>query len=448
MSSKYNDIDKSAVSSIAQKENLMRLFYTFLFYISLPFVFLRLLWQSRKNENYTRRWPERLGFISQTFQQSLWVHAVSVGETIAAIPLIKKLQQDYPETAFVMTTTTPTGAACVQANFKDTVTHFYLPYDVPCALNHFTNKVQPQLLIIMETELWPNLLHVCHQKQIPVFLANARLSEKSARRYSLINSVTKKMMDAVSVFAIQTQIEADRFKNLGADPNKIHITGNIKFDLEMPSDLSTRAANLKKILGERPIWIAASTHQDEEKILLKVHAEVLKKIPACLLILVPRHLERFKEVKILCQQEKFTVISRTDNQACTLDTQIFLGDTMGELLLFYAASDLAFVGGSLVKRGGHNPLEPAALGLPVLMGSYVFNFEGICEALQKSKALLQIEDTPKAAQSLAEKITVLLNNPSRRAKMGYLAREYVLQNRGSLAKHIHLVKEILANSKK
>lgn len=426
----------------------MRLFYTFLFYISLPFVFLRLLWQSRKNKNYARRWSERLGFISQTFQKTLWIHAVSVGETMAAIPLIKKLQRNYPEMAFVITTTTPTGAACVQANFKDTAAHFYLPYDVPCALHHFINKIQPQLLIIMETELWPNLLHVCHQKQIPIFLANARLSEKSARGYGYFNQLTKKMMNAISVFAIQTQIEAERFKKLGADSHKIHITGNIKFDLEIPQDLLKRAAELKKLLGQRPIWIAASTHENEEEILLQAHAEVLKKIPACLLILVPRHLERFKAVKALCQQEKFTVISRSENQACTPNTQIFLGDTMGELLLFYAVSDLAFVGGSLVKRGGHNPLEPAALGLPILMGKYVFNFESICAELKKENVLSQIEDTPEVVLSIAKKIIDLLNNSAQREEMGHRGREFILRNRGSLAKHIQLIKEILANSKK
>jgi 3-deoxy-D-manno-octulosonic-acid transferase len=427
----------------------MRLLYTFLFYISLPFVFLRLLWQSRKNKHYAERWSERLGFISQTFQNTIWIHAVSLGETIAATPLIKKLQQDYPETAFIITTTTPTGAACAQANFKETATHFYLPYDVPCALNQFIKKIQPQLLIIMETELWPNLLHICRQKQIPIFLANARLSEKSARGYGYFGQLTKEMLQSISVFAIQTQKEAERFKALGADSNKIHVTGNIKFDLEIPLDLSQRAAELKKILGEgRPIWVAASTHENEEKIILQAHAEILKTIPDCLLILVPRHRERFKEVETLCHQEKFAVVLRTENQACTPNTQVFLGDTMGELLLFYAVAELAFVGGSLVKVGGHNPLEPAALGLPVLMGSHVFNFESICEALKKSNALLQIEDTSHAAQSLAEKIIALFNNPVQREAMGQQAREFVLQNRGSLVKHIQLIKAMLANSKK
>lgn len=419
----------------------MRYIYTVLFYCSLPFILLRLLWRARNNPAYAACWAERFGFLPKSIAPGgIWIHAVSVGESLAAVPIIKALQKSHPHIPVLVTTTTPTGADRVRAAFGDQVALSYIPYDLPVALNRFLDTCQPRLLILMETELWPNLLHICGSRKIPVFLANGRLSTHSAQRYQRIASITREMLQNITLLAVQTQTEAERFIALGLNPTRVEITGSIKFDLELPNDLSDRAALLRAQWGEnRPIWIAASTHEGEEDAILNAFAKVRTELPQTLLVLVPRHPDRFARVAGLCKRQGYNLVLRSENQACSPNTAIFIGDTMGELLLFYAASDLAFVGGSLIPTGGHNPLEPAAIGLPVIMGPHLFNFLAISEQLQTANAMIKIQ----TADQLAQKVLHLLKNKPLHQQMSENARKFVAQNRGALAKHLSLLERFL-----
>jgi len=419
----------------------MRYLYTFFFYLSLPFILLRLLWRARKNPAYAARWSERFGYLPNSApKQGIWLHAVSVGETIAAIPLVHALREQYPTLPIVVTTTTPTGADRVNASLKNLVTHYYLPYDLPGALNRFFNTLQPQLGIIMETELWPNLFQVCHTHKIPLFIANARLSARSAKGYQRIARLTRDMMHNVSQMAVQTATEAQRFIQLGLDPARITVTGSIKFDLTIPADLLEQASQLRAQWGkERLIWIAASTHEGEEEQILASYSLIRKKLPQTLLVLVPRHPDRFAKVIATCQRQGYATVLRSENKPCTTTSEIFIGDSMGELLLFYAASDVAFVGGSLITKGGHNPLEPAAVGIPIVMGPSLFNFAAISEQLQQAGALVTITSPTQ----LAEQVLLLFQDDTRRREAGEKGRQFVIQNRGALAKHLALINQLL-----
>lgn len=415
----------------------MRQLYTVCFYLALPFILLRLFWRARTQPHYLKNWRERLGYLSKSVpKKAIWIHAVSMGETIAATPLIKALQQRHPEIPILVTTGTMTGSERAHTALGDKVTHLQFPYDLPATIQRFLAATQPRCLILIETELWPNLQHYCGQHNIPVMLANARLSERSVNGYRRINRLTCEMLANISLLAVQTQVEADRFIQLGIDPSHIHVTGSIKFDLEIPADLITRATQLRQEWGkERLIWIAASTHETEEEIILEAYKKVQQQLPNILLVLVPRHPERFTRVANLCKKQGYSIILRSEKQPCNAATQIFIGDTMGELLLFYGASDIAFVGGSLVATGGHNPLEPAALGLPVIMGPHLFNFAAISQQLQNVDAMLVIHNT----EELATQVNEILQNKSRLQQMGENGKKFVAQNRGALQKHVELI---------
>lgn len=419
----------------------MRRLYTLLLYCALPFILLRLCWRARKNPAYLQRWRERLGYLTKPINKhGLWIHAVSVGETLAAVPLIKALRLRYPELAITVTTTTPTGADRVQAALAEHVTHVYMPYDLPAVLQRFLDTIQPRCLMIMETELWPNLFQICAARHLPIMIANARLSAKSAAGYQRIAFLTRPMLKHITVLAAQTAADAERFIALGLDPTHVHITGSVKFDLEIPAELEQQAKLLRQQWGlDRLCWIAASTHEGEEELVLAAHTEIRKKLPTALLILVPRHPERFTRVATLCKRQGYPVILRSDNVPCSADTAVFIGDSMGELLLLYAASDVAFVGGSLIATGGHNPLEPAALGLPVIMGPYVFNFALISEELVASGAMRQINDSAQ----LASQISILLQDTQQRHAMGNYGQQFVAQNRGAVGKHLLLLEPFL-----
>ncbi len=420
---------------------LMRYIYSLFFYLALPIILLRLLWRARKAPAYQQRWAERFGYLNQAVTKNgIWIHAVSVGETLAAIPLIKALQQKYPALPITVTTTTPTGSERVIAALGTQVMHSYAPYDLPSAVQRFIQQIQPRLLILMETELWPNILHTCAAKKIPVLLTNARLSARSAAGYQRLGKLMREMLKNISLIAAQYEADAARFIALGMDPTRIKITGNIKFDLEIAADLAAKAQQLRTQWGaQRPVWIAASTHEGEEEIVLNAFAKIRQSLPNALLILVPRHPERFARVQVLCQQRGYNVIARSKQQAAAADTDIFLGDTMGELMLFYAASDCAFVGGSLIERGGHNPLEPAALGLPVFMGPHVFNFAVISEQLRTAQALFSVQN----ADDLATHVLQLLQDKNERQRVGDNGRRVVAQNRGAVAKQLALIEEYL-----
>lgn len=413
----------------------MRYLYSFLFYLALPYIFIRLYWRSRKQPDYRQRLGERLGYYPFKLKKCIWVHAVSVGETIAAIPLIKALQAQYPALPMLVTTMTPTGALRVKAAFGDSVTHAYIPYDLPSAVVRFLDTMNPVVAVIMETELWPNVVAACRKRQVPVCLVNARLSEKSARGYQRIAILTREMLQGLAVIAAHGQADAERFIALGALPERVLITGNIKFDLELPPELAALSATLRDALGKnRFIWIAASTHAGEEELILAAHKVLREKHPQALLVLVPRHPDRFDTIFELCAQT-FVTKRRSLQQACTPDTAVYLGDTMGELLLLYGAVDVAFIGGSLIPRGGHNMLEACALEKPVLTGPHLFNFAEISELFINAHALTKVSD----ASTLANELIQLRENDDARTQMGQRGLQVVAANRGALAKQVSVI---------
>ncbi|HYF98287.1 MAG TPA: lipid IV(A) 3-deoxy-D-manno-octulosonic acid transferase, partial [Coxiellaceae bacterium] len=363
--------------------SLIRYFYSLILGLALPFLFVRLWWRSRSNPDYQQRWSERLGFFPRELSSaSIWLHAVSLGEAVAATPLIKFLLQRYPDLPLVITSTTPTGSAYINKHFKDQVIASYLPFDLSFLLKRFLKRAKPKLCIIMETELWPNLLHCCQRQNIHVILANARLSNSSARGYARIKFIVKKMLNSLTWVIAQSDLDAQNFLSLGLQPEKLLVAGNIKFDLQLPDGLQEQALQLRQQLGQdRLIWAAASTHAGEEEIILQAFKRLRINHPNLLLILVPRHADRFDTVAELCGAHVCKVARRSLNEFPTADTDIYLSDTFGEMLLLYAASHMAFVGGSLVPVGGHNLIEPAALALPILSGPNLHNFTKVSELL-------------------------------------------------------------------
>ncbi len=422
----------------------MRFFYTIIFYLLLPFILLRLWIKNRKLPNGLQFWHERLGFNLRPYSQGgIWVHAVSVGESLIAIPLIKLIQQRYPTLPITVTTGTVTGAERIRVGLKN-ITQLYFPYDLPWILRKFFKALQPKLLILLETELWPNLLETCQLYQVPVALVNARLSERSARSYRRILPITQKMLKGINIIAAQFQADADRFINLGFPAERLHITGSIKFDLTLPLQLDEQAQRWRNLWGKnRPVWIAASTHPGEEELILQAFTEARRSHPDLLLVSIPRHVDRAQQLQQL-YSSIYKVAKRSDynekNENSEMNTvDIFIGDTMGELLIFYAAADLAFIGGSLVERGGQNPLEPAAIGLPILSGPYTFNFATITEQLEQRNAEIKVNNVTE----LAEQVTCLLSNPQQCQQMGKEAKKFITENKGSVLKQMQLIENLL-----
>ncbi len=361
--------------------SIRRLLYSLILYVIFPFIILRLLWRSWKNRAYRQRIHERLGLFKCNFTKPvIWVHAVSVGETVAAKPLVEALLDQYPDDQLLVTSTTPTGSATVMRLFADRVSHVYFPYDLPEIIYRFLSRVQPRLVIIMETEIWPNLYAACEKRNIPMMLANARLSEKSMLGYQKMRGLVNETLHRLDVIAVRSQDDAQRFRQLGALDKQIIVAGNIKFDLQLNDKQVAQGRKRKQAWGaNRPVWVAASTHEGEEEQLLLAHANLLKKIPDCLLVLIPRHPERFASVFSLCQQQGAIRVVRHSQQSSYkhLAANVILGDSMGEMQSWYAAADVVFMGGSLVETGGHNPLEAVALAKPVVTGPHIFNFEDI-----------------------------------------------------------------------
>ena len=407
-----------------------RLLYTLLLHLALPLIALRLALRARKAPAYARRINERFSLGLPAMKPGgIWVHAVSVGESIAAAPMIRALQAHYPDLPITVTCMTPTGSERIQALFGESVQHCYLPYDLPWAAARFLDRVQPRLAAVMETELWPNHIHQCAKRGIPVALANARLSERSARGYARFGKLTAPMLAELSLIAVQTQAEAQRFLDLGARPGCVEVTGSIKFDLKIDAELPQRADALRQQwqATTRPVWIAASTHAGEDEIILAAHRQLLSNHPDALLILVPRHPERFNSVNELCLSQGLPTRRRSTGEAVQAGDQVLLGDTMGELLFLYALADIAFVGGSLVANGGHNLLEPAALGKPVLSGPHLFNFLEIAAQLREAGALSEVEN----AVQLADKVAALLNEPSEIRRMSQAGLSVLKANQGA-----------------
>lgn len=422
---------------------MINLIYSAFFYLLLPVIIARLLFRAFKAPAYAKRWKERFGFIAsgEHRQDIIWLHAVSVGETLAAVPLVKALQKKYPDYRLRITCMTPTGSERITAAFSDSVDHSYAPYDMPDAVARFLTRVKPKLLIIMETELWPNTIAACHKRNIPVVLANGRLSEKSAHAYQRIQPLVRPMLARLSAVAAQHQDDGTRFTDLGLAKNALTITGNIKFDLTLDQAAQAKAHQLSndwRGSSQRPILLAASTHRGEDEIILKAFARIKSQINNPLLVLVPRHPERFNQVAELCAAAGFNIARRSAGDPIE-SVDILLGDTMGELMTFFGACDIAFVGGSLVPNGGHNMIEPAAWGVPILMGPHLFNFSEASQLLLKGDAM----QICHSADQLAEQAVELFENQPRRVEMGNAARRIAEANRGALDKLIALIERTL-----
>ncbi len=418
----------------------MRYIYTALLTLLIPFMLLRLLWRSRNNAAYRQRWKERFGWCDNLPHNPIWIHAVSVGEVQATENLVKQLLEAYPNKPILITTTTPTGAARVEKLFAGRVTHRYIPFDLPWLISPFLKRLQPAILIIIETEIWPNLLAACRQCNIPTLLANARLSSRSAKGYQRFSSLTAEALNNLSMIAAQSAETARRFTDLGASPARVEEIGSIKFDMQLPPLLYQQANKLRQTFGNnRSIWIAASTHEGEEEQLLAAHKQVREFIPDALLILVPRHPERFEAVAKLISETGFNVIRRTEQKSSNSHAEVFLGDTMGELPLLFAAADLAFIGGSLIQRGGHNLLEPALLGRPIIFGPHMFNFKEISQLFLKRQAAYRVV----SVDQLATLVTEWLQKSALRKEIGERGLTLIEENRGALLKLRRIIDKLL-----
>lgn len=418
----------------------MRFVYVILVYLLFPVLFAAILWRGVRDRGYWSRLAERFGFGPHAEKPCVWIHAVSVGEVQAAAAFVHALAERYPHIPLTVTTFTPTGADRARALFKDVATVRYVPFDLPGSVRRFFDRTRPRLAVIFETELWPNLYHECGRRRIPLVLASARISPRSASRYRWLATLFKETLSHGIVIAAQGPGDAERFKSIGANPERTHVTGNIKFDFALPPDILPRGRALReRYAAGRPVWIAGSTHGGEEEQVLQAHCRVLQTCPDALLVLVPRHPPRFDEVAGWLEKEGVRFVRRSQPEAPDASAQVLLVDTLGELVDFYAASDVAFVGGSLVPIGGHNLLEPASLGLPILTGPHTFNSQDVARLLIGRGAAEVVQN----ADELGERVAALLADPQERARIGALGRASVEDNRGALAKVLALVDPLL-----
>jgi 3-deoxy-D-manno-octulosonic-acid transferase len=420
---------------------LRRLIYTVAMYLLIPLILYRLAVRGLRYREYFGRWRERFGFFPDPhIRESIWIHAVSMGEVNAALPLIDALMQRHQNTPFVITTVTPTGSERVRRVYGDRVFNVYLPYDLPASIRRFLKRVRPRVSVVMETEIWPNLFFECESNGIPLILANARLSEKSFKGYGPVRPLAERAVASARYIAAQSATDAGRLRELGAQPDRLGIVGNLKYDMNVPLDVAKQAKSVRQNWGaQRPVWIAASTHEGEELAMLKAHTEVMRQFPDALLLIAPRHPERFKPVAMACRSFGFVTRTRSEDGTAAIDTQCFVVDSLGELLRFYATADVAFVGGSLVPIGGHNVLEPAALGVPVVVGPKTFNFADITASLLDAGAAVQIDD----GEALGSAIIRFLGDPELRRQTGRAARRAFEQEQGGVARTVAIIEREL-----
>jgi 3-deoxy-D-manno-octulosonic-acid transferase len=422
----------------------MRFAYAVLTYLLLPVYACYWFFRGLSNRSYWDRFGQRFGSgYPRLVGGCIWVHAVSVGEVQASVPLINELTDRFPDRHLLITTVTPTGAARVRLLFGDSVEHCFIPFETPNAVTNFFDAIEPEIALIMETEIWPNLYHECGRRGIPLVLVSARISPKSAKSYRKFLPLFKETLSHGIVIAAQSQTDADRFRSLGAAEERTWVTGNIKFDIELPGDLIEKGAALRRDnFEDRPVWIAASTHDREEQLALHAHRLVQKRFPDALLVLIPRHPERFPAVRSLLHKEGFSFVSRTDGLPCTSDSEVYFVDTMGEVRLFYSAANVAFVGGTLVPVGGHNLLEPAALGRPVITGPHLFNTQDIANMFEKRGASIVVNNAGQLGTAVAD----LFADPETSRDVGARGLEIVRQNRGSLERLLTLLEPLIEKS--
>jgi 3-deoxy-D-manno-octulosonic-acid transferase len=418
----------------------MNYVYNVLIYLAAPFAILVQLWRSLRDPSYREGLRGRLGFGAEVTGPTIWIHAVSVGEVQAAQPLVAQLRKRHPGYKLLLTTVTPTGAARARLLFGDQIELRYVPLDLPGAVRRFFDRVQPRLAMILETELWPNLYAECGRRGIPLVLASARVSPRSVGKYRRLVPLFRKTLSHGILIAAQSETDAERFKSIGATPERTHVTGNIKFDFQPPAGIEELGLRWReKNAPGRPIWVAGSTHEGEEAIVLDAHRRVLERFPDTLLVLVPRHPQRFDSVRDLLAKRHDRAANRSSRATISPGTSVLLGDTMGELMMFYAASDVAFVAGSLVPIGGHNLLEPASVGRPVLTGPHNFNSEEIVQLLMDAGAAFIVKDT----EQLADAIAGLLETAELRTVMGAAGKAVLDANRGALDRLLTLVDPLL-----
>jgi 3-deoxy-D-manno-octulosonic-acid transferase len=421
----------------------LRFLYLLALYLAVPVVSAIFLWRGLRDRSYWRNFRERFGFGARLDPHGVWLHAVSVGEVQACAPLVSALSRRHPELPLTVTTFTPTGSARARALFGNLAVVRYVPYDLPGAVRRFFRRVQPRLAVIFETELWPNLYRECSRRRVPLVLASARVSARSVSRYQRLGTLIRETLAHTAVVAAQGAGDAERFRALGADPATTHVTGNIKFDFELPEGLAARGMRLRaQYAAGRALWVAGSTHGGaEEQAVLEAHQRVRAAHPGALLVLAPRHPPRFDEVAQALHAQGIGFVRRSGGAdgAAAASCAVLLLDSLGELLDFYAAADVAFVGGSLVPVGGHNLLEPAALGVPILTGPNNSNSEEIARLLIARGAAEVAHD----GAQLGERVAALLADPAARERMGAAGRASVDSNRGALAKLLALIEPLL-----
>jgi 3-deoxy-D-manno-octulosonic-acid transferase len=407
--------------------------YTALLWLLLPYVFFHLLWRARKQPDYLKHIPERFGFYSiSTNKPVIWLHTVSVGETRAAASLIGRLSEHYPDHQILLTHTTPTGRETSEQLYGDKVIRVYLPYDYPFAVRLFLRRFQPRIGILLETEIWFNTIHSCHTLQIPLLLLNARLSEKSATNYGRFPKLIRQGLLELKSIAAQTEDDAERLRSLGA--NTVSIMGNLKFDIEPPLAMLEQGKRLRNTFGSsRKVFLAASTREGEEALLLSALKTI--DLPNFLTVIVPRHPQRFDEVASLLEHGGFKFQRRSKNEAIHADTQVVLGDSMGEMFAYYAACDVAYIGGSLLPFGGQNLIEASAVGKPVLIGPHTYNFTQASELSTECGAARRVADVRELSQALLE----LFSAPEKMQSMAEAGLGFVKSNQGATVKAMALV---------
>jgi 3-deoxy-D-manno-octulosonic-acid transferase len=418
----------------------MRFIYVVIAYLLAPVVVGALALRGFRDRSHWQGFSQRFGFGAPVTKRSIWVHAVSVGEVQASAPLVNALLARFPDVPLVLTTVTPTGRARARALFKGGVDVRYVPIDLPGSVKRFFDRVRPCLAVILETEIWPNLYNRCGRLGVPLVMASARISPKSVNRYRRLVGLFRDALSHGIFIAAQSAEDAERFRAIGASPQRTHVIGNIKFDFGYPPDIEARGQELRALLGtHRPVWVAGSTHAKEEDMLLDAHALLRRRHSSALLVMVPRHPPRFGDVAAALKERGIPFVTRTSGAVPGADIQVFLLDTLGELPPFYAAGDVAFVGGSLVPVGGHNLLEPAALSEPVVAGPHNFNSADIAKLLIEQGAVKIVHDAPELAKVIGD----LFDDPATRAQMGAAGRRAVDQNRGAVDRLMAFIQPLL-----
>jgi 3-deoxy-D-manno-octulosonic-acid transferase len=416
---------------------IWRLGYRLLLWLLFPWVLMHLWWRGRRQPGYREHIPERFGWYqSRPGRPVIWLHAVSVGETRAAEPLVRALAARYPGHELLLTQMTPTGRETAQQLYGGAATIVYLPYDYPSAVVRFLTRFRPRLGILMETEIWFNLVECCARQGVPLLLANARLSEKSVRGYELVAPLTRAALGGLAAVSAQTLEDAERLERLGAWG--VEVTGNLKFDVVLPPQMLALGAQLKQRIGQRPVLLAASTREGEEELVLEALSRI--RVEGLLLLLVPRHPQRFDEVAALLARRNLSYLRRSDNRALPPDCRVLLGDSMGEMPAYYAACDLAFIGGSLLPYGGQNLIEACAVGCPLLFGPHMYNFAEASRLAVAAGAAIEVAD----AVMLGEWAGQLLSDQAALARMSQAALAFSRAHQGATARNLAICERLLA----